>query len=624
MRTLFIDLETRSELNVADVGSYPYAMHPTTDILLVTWALDDGAVHVDEEVCDELYDLLENENVLKVAHNAEFDMSILKYVLGLPIDSCEWFDTAYQAAYLGYPRSLASLADALKTTAKSSKEEMLLFSTPRVLAREKQDDDLFGFSYDTIWNTKEDYPEEWERFKEYARGDVIVMRECFQKMRMLPPIERVAMRLTFDMNKNGVPFDLNLGLRIKELADKYANEAGVEAKLRYGINNLRSVKQVHDALYREGVFLISLNKKLRNGVEHRILELKDQASGASFSKIAKAQKRICQDGRIRGEFVGYGAHTGRWSSRGVQLQNFARILSPVSPALDNVRDYDHLRQHLRLCIYAPKPYKFVCADLSQIEARVVAWFANCKWRMDAFANSEDIYARSAERMFGLEHVDKSMPERHMGKCSELGLGYGGSLGALRNIAPDFVRAQGEGKIMDMIDRWRAANPEICALWRTLERAMRTALKQGTCKLQCGNATFHIAYDGRVCVFNLPSGRALYYRGLHEDSDGGLTYYDYSNGMLHPKREKLWGGTLLENVTQAFSRDVLVDIMRRIDARNNCDWYCIGTVHDEIWYLVRDGKEDDLQVLLTEMARPIAWANGLITKGDGFVDKRYVK
>lgn len=624
MRTLFIDYETRSELNVSNVGSFPYAMHPTTEMILASWAVDDGEVRVDETISDELYALLEDENVRKVAHNAEFDMCVTRYVLGIPVDSKEWFDTAYQAAYYGYPRSLANLADALKTTAKSSKEEMLLFSAPRVVGREKQEDDLFGFSYGTIWNTKDDYPDEWERFKDYARGDVIVMRECYHKMRMLPPIEQVAMRLTFDINYNGVPFDLNLGQRIKVIADDYANKAGLEVKERYGIANLRSVKQVQEALNREGVFLNSLNKKLRNGVEHRILELKDQASGASFSKINKAKKRICQDGRIRGEFVGYGAHTGRWSSRGVQLQNFARILSPVSPTLDNVRDYDHLRQHLRLCIYAPKPYKFVCADLSQIEARVVAWFANCKWRMDAFANSEDIYSRSAERMFSIPHVDKTMPERQMGKCAELGLGYGGSLGALRNIAPDFVREQGEGKVMDIIDRWRSANPEICALWRTLERVMRTALKQGVCKLQCGNATFHIACDGRVCVFNLPSGRALYYRGLHEDSEGGLVYYDYSNGMLYPKREKLWGGTLLENITQAFSRDVLVDIMRRVDARNDCNWYCIGTVHDEIWYLVRNGEENDLNVLLTEMARPIPWANGLITKGDGFVDERYVK
>lgn len=624
MRKLYIDFETRSELNVKDAGAFKYTMHPSTEMLLVSWAVDDGEVRVDTEISDELLALLEAEDVLKIAHNAEFDMCVCKFVLGLPVDPVEWYDTAYQAAYCAYPRKLSHLADALRTTAKASQDEMLLFAEPRCVGRKAQSDDLFGTDYATVWNEKEDYPEEWERFVEYSRGDVIVMRECHKKMRQLPPIEVCAMRLTFEMNMNGVPFDMGLATRIKSIADDYAGKASERALAEYGIKNLRSVKQVQEALQREGVQLTTLNKKMRNGVEHPILELKDQATGASFSKVDKAAERICPDGRLHGEFVGYGAHTGRWSSRGVQLQNMARILSPVSADLANVRDYDHLRQHLRLCVHAPKPYKFLCADLSQIEARIVAWFAGCKWRMEAFANNEDIYSRSAERMFNLPHVDKTMPERQMGKCAELGLGYGGSIGAIKNIAPDFVRTVGEGKVADIVERWRAANPEICGLWRTLERAMRTAFKQGSCRVQCGGALFFIAFDGKTAVLTLPSGHALYYRGLHESSDGNLAYLDYSNGVHCPRHEKMWGGTLLENITQAFARDVLVHIMYTLRKRNNPDWYCIGTVHDEIWYLVRDGKDSDLDVLLNAMSSPISWATGLVTKGDGFVDSRYVK
>lgn len=624
MKKLYIDFETRSELDVKEVGAFKYAMHPSTELLLVSWAVDDGYVRVDETVNEELYALIEADDVLKIAHNAEFDMCVCQYVLGIPVDATKWHDTAYQAAYFGYPRKLSHLAEALRTTAKASQDEMLLFSTPRVMGCKAEADDLFGADYETRWNDKEDYLAEWKRFIDYSRGDIIVMRECYNKMRPLPPIEVCAMRLTFEINFAGVPWDSELASRIKVIADKYAETASECALREYGIRNLRSVKQVKEALQRESVQLQSLNKKQRNGVEHRILDLKDQATGSSFSKIDKATERICIDGRLHGEFVGYGTHTGRWSSRGVQLQNIARILSPVSDTLDNVRDYDHLRQHLRLCVHAPRGYKFVCADLSQIEARIVAWFANCKWRKDAFANNEDIYARSAERMFNIPHVDKTMPERHMGKCSELGLGYGGSLGALRNIAPDFVREHGDAKVMGIIERWRAANPEICNLWRTLERAMRTAFKSGTCQAQLGGASFHFAFDGRTAVVMMPSGHALYYRGFHESHDGNLAYYDYANGMQCPRHEKLWGGTLLENITQAFARDVLVHIMYSIRKRNNPDWHCIGTVHDEIWYLVRDGKDSDLDVLLNAMSAPISWATGLVTKGDGFVDTRYVK
>lgn len=616
MDKLYIDYETRSALDVATVGTYKYAFDPSTEIILVSWALNNGAVHTDTEVTDELYRLLEAGDVLKIAHNAEFDAVVTQAKVGIDFNPDEWFDTAYQAAYFGYSRKLAYLAAALKTTRKASQEEMLFFSTPVKEKRMKNAEPA-----PIRFNDPADYPEEWERFKHYSRLDVEVMRECHLKMRALPDIEGIVMALTFDMNKNGVPFDMPFAREIKKRADEYAATAGKEARARYGIENLRSVPQVKAALEREGVFMGTLNAKERKGVTHPILELRDKASGAAFSKIGTAAERICADGRLHGEFVGYGAHTGRWSSRGVQLQNFARILSEVSLDLDKVQSYSHLRQHMRLSIYAPDPYQFVCADLSQIEARIVAWLANCEWRMTAFKNGEDIYSRSAERMFGLPHVDKSMPERQMGKCAELGLGYGGAANAILRIAPDFYREVGESKVVEIVQRWRSANPEVCRLWRILETAFKEAMQRGVVSVKVGiNAKLVMRYDGHTAIITLPSGRSLYYRGVHtEDSD--LYYLDYSRGGEHPVRTKFWGGVLLENVTQAIARDVLVEIMNTINRRYPA-YKLIGSVHDEVWYLTTDPTA--LDNLLGVMKEEITWADGLVTKGDGFISKRYIK
>lgn len=614
---LFLDFETRSVLNVADVGAHRYATDPTTEVTLLSYAFGSKPVRTCTSVSDEVREALEDQSVLKVAHNAEFDMAIAKYVCGVEINPMDWWDTAYQAAYFGYPRKLSHLAEILRTTRKASQEEMLLFASP---VRTKRKEIVMEDGHVKFPEPK-DYPEAFERFKEYSALDVEVMRECYNKMAAIPPIEIFTMQFTFEMNFNGVPFDMEFARRVGALAEYYSTRAGIAAREKYGIQNLRSPKQVQMALYREGITLSSLNKKAREGITHEILELRDEATGSSFSKIKKAETRICPDGRLRGEFVGFGAHTGRWSSRGVQLQNFAHGADDASTDLSKVRSYDHLRQHLRLCIYAgDERNQFTCADLSQIEARIVAWLANCKWRMDAFRNDEDIYSRSAEKMFNIENVHKGMPERQMGKCAELGLGYGGGSAAIERIAPDFYREQGDEKVSNLVAVWRGANPEICRLWRDIENTFKSAMRSGIAVLQCGQAKLTFKYDGKTAAITLPSGRCLYYRGTHLDQ-GAIHYLDYSRGGEHAVRTKMWGGTLLENVTQAIARDVLVDIMQRVRAR--IDVQCVGSVHDEVWYISRKG-ENTLDVLLEEMVRPIDWAPGLVTKGDGFTDFRYIK
>jgi len=602
MDILYIDFETRSLLDVQKVGAHRYCMDESTEMLLCAYAYCGGVV-VTDEMSGLLLRLLADPAVLKIAHNAEFDMAVCKYVLGVDVDESQWFDTAYQAAYFGYPRKLSHLTKVLGVRGKKSQEQLNFFS--------RSVKTLDGVTF----NNPKEHPNEWEEFKEYAAADVESMRDCYVRMAPLPTDELFVMRATLRMNFEGVVWDTDLAERIGQRATAYEENASAEALRLYGVANLRSHVQVKNALIKEGVQLESLNKNERGGVTHPLLDLRDQASGSSFSKIKKARQRICSDGRLRGEFVGYGAHTGRWSSRGVQLQNLARITSEVNANLDEVRDYDHLRQHLRLCVKAPSRFRLTCADLSQIEARIVAWLSGCKWRLDAFAEGVDIYARSAERMFHVQNVDKNSPYRHVGKCAELGLGYGGGHNALLRVAPDLYRERGEVQMREIVTKWRSANPEICRLWRMLENAFVSAIQNVSVALNLPPFPMPFRFDGRNMAIHLPSGRALFYRNVAQ-SDNGLSYLDYSQGGEHPQREKIWGGTLLENVTQAVARDVIVEVMKR-----TADFTYVGTVHDELWYY---SDTDVLPDVLEAMSRPIKWARGLLIKGNGFTADRYYK
>ena len=250
-KILYLDFETRSELDLATCGTYRYAQHASTQMLLIAYAFDDEQVRVSRELPDEVFAAIQSPEVLKIAHNAEFDHAIAEFVLGCPSEFNMWHDTAYQAAYFGWPRKLSALADALHTHRKASTEEMYFFTQPVRVPKRK---DL------VVWNEMENFPVEAARFESYAATDVAVMRECYKKMLALPEFECKIMRLTFEMNRNGVPFDIEFARQVQLLADGYAERAGKIASDKYGVENLRSTKQVMEALQREGVRLASLNK----------------------------------------------------------------------------------------------------------------------------------------------------------------------------------------------------------------------------------------------------------------------------------------------------------------------------------------------------------------------------
>lgn len=639
-RLLFFDFETRSEENLSgkdSVGSHRYAVDETTEGLILTYAFDDEPVLLvdltTDCIPDEVFEAVIDPNVLKIAHNAEFDSCVLHYVYGIDVTDngfYDWFDTAYQAAYYSYPRALGNLAKMLRCKQKGSKEGILTFSIPVQKSRRKAQDEVFFRPTPAIWNTKESHPDEWGAFCEYAVDDTEILRQVYNIMHPLPQSELDKMRITFKMNFNGVPFDMKFANEILRLSKEYSDKATNEAKEKYAILNLRSTQQVKAELMRHGVYLESLNVKQRNGVEHEILELRDQCTGSAFSKIAKAHTRIMPDGRLRGEFVGNGAHTGRHSSKGVQMQNLSKIMHKVSDDLTKVENYAHLRSHMRLCVGNVPNMNVTVADLSQIEARIVAELAGCTWRNEAFRNGEDIYARSAEKLYGLPlySVTKDMPERFNGKCAELGFGYGGGSNAILNIDPKAYHAKGKAFWDEVVYKWRLANPEITQLWRKIEKAFKDAVKNGIETVIFHKTKLSFLYDGSTMCVRLPSGRALYYRGvsLVQNTKGGVDIYyiDYSSGGESSHRIKVWGGSLLENITQALATDVLLDVMIRVDKREP-DMEVIGLVHDETWYLTYENCEfKPLDILLEEMSAVISWFPTLCTKGEGFTHKRYIK
>lgn len=632
MRNLFIDFETASEVDLAKVGAHRYAQHPSTRILLVSWRRDDGETHTEEEVSDELIRYILDPSIRKVAHNAEFEMCVCTYILRLPLRIQGWFDTMYQAAYYSYPQGLSRLSVALNTVRKASSEEMLMFSKP--LPAKKGDAAL-------TFATKATHPVAWAAFLEYSNTDTVALSEVFNAMPMLPDDVLDVFHMCMEMNFNGYPFDMELAERIVAKAKEYELGASEIALRKYGIENLKSAKQVQKALRERGIFLDTLNAKLRGDVSHEILDLRDNATGSSFSKISAARMRINPDGRIRGELRAGGTHTGRLAGKGVQPQNFARILSPVDPTLTNVTSYEHLKQHMRLCIKAPDEHKLLVGDLSQIEARVLSWLSGSQWLLDAFERGDDIYARNAERMFGLTNVTKDSVERQFGKIAVLSLGYG--CGAKRFLTSNlaFFSRLGDGAeaaASDTVAKYRDANRPIVQLWRAVEDAFRYAMQYGVARLQTAFTTLVFEFeDQRTMRIALPSGRALYYRGVYSMQQAGkqsqLVYTNYATGA---QPVFFWGGKLVENIVQAIAADVLLLVYKSFQTYGLLDAYNITSdslsvckpilqVHDELVYLIPDEyAERALTTLKRVLHYDVPWAEGLPLSGEAFLDDRYTK
>jgi DNA polymerase len=648
MKELHLDLETRSSVDIGKGGVYKYASSPDFEVLLFGYAADGGEVNVidlasGETVPEEILRALTDDAVTKWAHNCAFERVALSFWLrrhypdlfvgygidGDPtqgfLDPAAWRCTMVLAAYNGLPLSLDKVGSVLgfeEQKLKEGKDLIRFFCTPsRTSGRD--------------WNLPEHAPDRWETFKAYNKRDVEVERQIHRRLLNYAVPESVweEYRLDQEVNDRGIMIDRRLveqAIRIDELSKESLMD---EMKKRTGLDNPNSVSQLKDYLADNGMEAESLGKKdvaamMKNAPDDlaEVLSLRLQLAKSSVKKYTAMQNAACDDDRCHGMFQFYGANrTGRFAGRIVQLQNLPQNHLPdLEQARELVRqgDYDMLSmlydsvpnvlsELIRTAFIPASGFKFAVSDFSAIEARVLSYLAGEQWRMDVFHDGRDIYCESASRMFGCV-VEKNGQNSHLrqkGKISELALGYGGSVGALRAMGALEMGLE-EDELQPLVTMWRDANPRIVQYWWDVDNAVKTAVKKKVpSKVGC------VGFEARngMLFITLPSGRRLSYVkpqiGTNRFGGESVTYMGV-DGTKHWSRIESYGPKFCENITQAISRDILCHAMRTLS-------YCriVGHVHDEL--IIEVSQDASLDAICEQMGRTPPWLPGIELRADGY-------
>lgn len=647
-RRLLIDIETYSSVDISRSGAFKYVASPDFEILLLAYAWDDGPVQVldltnpyDIDTAEEMGDIaaaLLNPDIIKVAHNSAFERAALSKYLRQDLPPEEWEDTMVLAAMNGLPMSLDAAGAALQLQDQKIKEGTALISyfckpcKPTVANGGR------------TRNLPTHAADKWERFIEYCRRDVEVEQAIYHRLRHfpVPDWERRVWALDARINERGVRVDTHLAEAAIAVDEAFTAEHAAEMQRLTGLDNPNSVAQLKDWLETVGVQVDSLSKAtvadlhktVTDPTTRRVLELRQLLGKTSTTKYKAMTAAACADGRVRGLLQYYGAgRTGRWAGRLVQVQNLPqnhldqigevrelvrqRDLETLELCFDSVPDV--LSQLIRTAFVAKPGHTFLVADYSAIEARVIAYLAGEKWRMDVFAKGGDIYCSSASAMFKVP-VEKHGINGHLrqkGKIAELACGYGGGVGALKAFGADKMGLT-EDEMQDIVTQWRQASPTIPRFWRDVENAAKRALENPgrTFTIPCG-VKYRRDSDALRC--RLPSGRVLSYWGARLDTDGSICFMGQNQTTRKWEKTETWGGKLVENIVQAFARDCLAVALLRLD---EAGYKTVFHVHDEIIAEAPEGSrwEDMAEI----MGRPINWAPGLLLRGDGYDTKFYMK
>lgn len=613
---IWLDIETYCELDIRKVGAYRYCEHDSFEILMCAYAVDDepvrvavGALELLEQV-EPLLDMMSTRpDVTYVAHNSTFERVAFSKYYGLPVGEylppSSWTDTMPMAAAESYPQGLGNLAKALKVKQKDSAGTLLinLFSQPNRKGGR---------------NTALTHPEKWQQFVDYCANDVETMRECGRKLPDQSPVEREVWIADQLINDRGIRLDLPMAQAAVDAAEENKAAAIAEVRELTGVENPKSVQQLQTWFQEQrGLILADLRADTVRDlladplglepVERRVLELRQELALSASAKYEAAVKMSNSDGRFRGSARYYGAHTGRWAGRGIQLQNLPRAsLKEREPLaiLDLMcglgASPDALKALIRPLLTGP----LTVVDYSAIEARVTAWLAGEEWMLEEFRGDGKIYERTAERM-GIP--DPYGEGRQSGKVASLALGFAGGIGALKKMGGESL---GDDDVLQgIVDRWRKASPNIKAFWYELWDAFRSP-DGGT----AGPITVH-AEKGLRRV-ELPSGRHIVYRGVRRARDPE-THKSYLC-FKHPtgKTPRLWVGVIVENAVQGIARDLLAYSLPRIEAAGIP---AVAHVHDEV---VAEGHHlEQLTKIMTEVP---PWAEGLPLNASGDVKMRYAK
>jgi len=647
MRTLGIDIETYSPVDLLKSGVYPYVEHPDFEILLFAYAFDNEPVRVidlasGEKLPEEVFAALEDPEVLKTAHNAAFERTCIDQHFGLWLDVGQWECTMIKSAMLGLPLSLAAVAKVLgikeqKMTA--GKALIKYFSVPCKPTK---------VNGGRTRNLPHHDPDKWALFIEYCAQDVETERGIRNKIGFfqVPEFEKRLYCIDQDINDRGVQLDMQLVHNAIRMDAEVKEKLTSEAVDLTGLDNPNSPVQLKDWLGNEiGQPVESLTKtampelmEAAEGDAQRMLEIRKEMAKTSVKKYEAMTKAVCADGRVRGLLQFYGANrTGRWAGRLVQVQNLPQNkLEDLDLAREVVRSGDlelteilfgnvpdTLSQLIRTAFVAKEGHTFLVADFSAIEARVIAWLADEKWRLDVFAKGGDIYCASASQMFKVPVVKhgENGHLRQKGKIAELALGYQGGKGALETMGALRMGID-ESELQPIVDAWREANPAIVQLWKDVGNSAMWGVEKSRNRAAKGRLTFETANN--ILYITLPSGRKLCYLRprIGENRFGGksLIYEGMDQTTKQWRKQETYGGKLVENIVQAIARDCLAVAMDRVV---KAGFNIVMHIHDEL-VVEAPAENDDLDLLCQIMGQPIDWAKGLPLNADGYVTKYYKK
>lgn len=653
MKALSIDLETYSSVDLGKSSVYRYVESPDFDILLFGYCVDGCPVQVvdlaqGEQIPPEIIDALSDERVHKWAFNANFERVCLSEWLrrnsyplhnehySTPDDPCMgyldpvgWHCTMVWSAYLGLPLSLKDAGFALgldKQKLTEGKDLIKYFCVP---------------SKDGTRHMPADAPEKWATFKAYNLRDVEAELAIQERLRNFPVPDEVWEQYHLDqqINDRGIAVDMTLVRNAIAIDTQSREELTSKLQELTMLENPNSVQQMKDWLADNGLETETLSKKqvaelLKTAPEplQSVLVLRQQLAKSSVKKYQAMEATVCADGRVRGCFQFYGARTGRWAGRNIQLQNLPQNKMPdleQARAIVRAGDYDGVRmlydstpdalsQLIRTAFVPRSGHTFFVADFSSIEARVIAWLAGEDWRQQVFADGKDIYCASASQMFGVP-VEKHGVNGHLrqkGKIAELALGYGGSVGALKAMGALEMGLQ-EEELKPLVDAWRTANPMIVKLWWAVDDAVMTAIR-----MKSSAETHGIRFTCRsgMLFITLPSGRQLSYVkpriGENQFGNPAATYMGLSAARQWDRLES-YGPKFVENIVQAISRDVLCYAMQTLRC---CS--IVAHVHDEL--IIEADPRMSVEAVCEQMGRTPPWAPGLQLRADGYETIFYKK
>lgn len=646
MTRVYIDFETRSPADLKEVGLYRYMEHLRTEPICMAWALDNNPVRLwvrGDAAPISLLNLTQNPDVDFVAHNAKFDVLMWnKFFKGYFIDPRNVIDTQAKCLAFNIPDSLEKAAEFLGLEYKKATTGKLLIKR---LSRPVSEDPLVWFENAKVL----------QDLYAYCRQDVEVLRAIDRAVPDLSEDERRVYVMDWAMNERGVKIDREMVAQGEALASAFKEDLDIQIQrlTNNEVTSCSEVKRITDWANARGGNIASLSKNLlATTLEgevpqevREVLELRQQYAKSSAAKLTKMLSSVNSDGRLRGQFLYHGAGTGRWSGRGVQLQNFVRLKGKKEDVLDTVQNIvsgdskalssthgsplNAIANTLRATLVPDHGKEFIGADLSSIEARIVAWISGQNDILNVFRRKEDVYCYVASHIYGKPITPEDKSERFIGKVATLALGYQGGVNAFTKMAKVYGVVVDEALAKNVVEKWRASNPAIVLYWREVNQQALNALQYPGSVFIAGTneGKVKFVFKGKALSCELPSGRKIFYPHAVLKSKivfGRTTKCISYKGELAGKTGlfdiDLYGGLFTENIAQGIARDVMVTGMLTLESLG---YPVVMTVHDEVVCEVEKGSVNQ-EDFLREITRPPFWASSLPIHAETWKGERYLK